>query len=314
MTQAGPILTGTTVPATHAPTTAPATLAPAAKGYPGSLVYEEIGKKPDGVNTIYLADPNGKGRTKLGEGRSPLLSPDGRQVAYLVALPTDEPFGKVAIRIANIDGSGKTEDVCTGAGNAVITLVRWSPRNRAIAISATQNGGPGSVYQCNLTTKTLEIPAATASPDVDAPYDWTPTGENTVWQTGVYTQNPTPTILYGDPDKGATAVVVTDDTYALEANGEHYYTAARISQSGHTIALAGKKIVFVSVPGQTSDIAGKTLTIDGTPERIAWSPDGGAVAVSFTNESGAYLSIFDLETGKQTTLGSNIILGDWSRQ
>ncbi len=190
-----PITTPPTLAAVTTPSTAPttqiaqttqassptqavtATLAPAGKPYPGKIVYDTTDEE------IIVINPDGSGRTKIANGTSPLFSPDGQRIAFIVrerpANNTD--FGKAYLSSVRLDGSDQ-QNYCEMGANAAITLVRWSPRNRFIALNATQNG-PGGIWLCNLVDKTMTSASLkTSQGGVSVVYDWTSDGGSALWQ------------------------------------------------------------------------------------------------------------------------------------
>ncbi len=254
---------------TPAPTITPITV-PANKTYPGKIVYDTTD------NQIFVINPDGTGRTKVADGRSPLFSPDGKRIAFLAAYPNEEPFGKVIVRSVNLDGSNP-QDHCKMDGNAQIDLIRWSPRNRFIAFNGTQNG-PGSIRLCNLADKKINNELKTTQGQPSLIFDWTPDGDYAIWQAGLdYTDQQ---LYYGDPDlNGGGAVSINAKAASrIENVGYKYYAAARISPDGKTIAIAGGSLAFTSVPGQKSPLDGQKF-VGGEVHRVAWSPDGRAVAI-----------------------------------
>src|SRR5215212_4244326 len=184
--------------------------------YPGKIVYD---MRSEQGSVVFVINPDGTGRAKIGPGLSPIFSPDGTRIAYL-AVKSTEGFGEVAIRTAAVDGSGQ-RDYCTTAGNAQFDLVRWSPDNSYIAVNIGQ-GPPGAMYLCDLSTGKLSgSPVATKQGGVSAVYDWTPDGKFALWQAG---NVPTFDLYYGDAAKGGTdAVRLTNGNNRPNLFGLRYY-------------------------------------------------------------------------------------------
>jgi Tol biopolymer transport system component len=299
-----------TAPPTVTPQ-ASATTAPAQNGYSGKIVYSTF--DADRMGEIYVINPDGSGKTKVANGFSPLFSPDGKRVAFFAPLDKNQTtpqdvIAQVGIYSTNLDGSDR-QLLCATDGNADLKLIRWSPRNRFIAMNGTQNG-PGGILTCNLSTKKVGWLFSEKSGSASLAFDWTPDGDNALWQAG--TDYADLDLYYGDPDKnGKDATRLTTGQNRPDYYGMKFYTAARFSPDGKTIAVAGSKIFFLNTPGQKSSLVGKTL--EGlNPYMLAWSPDGRALLV--TNSTDKTIKVVDIASGRVTTLATGAFLGDWSRQ
>jgi hypothetical protein len=277
---------------------------PGASG-PGKIAYSTAGEQPQ----VYIVNPDGSGRTLVAPGRSPLFAPDGARLAFLsVVHPSTpaEPFGLVAIRVTSLDGSG-AQDLCTSPGNAQIDLARWSPHGATIAWNAGQNP-PGAIYLCNVGSKQLSAPVQSPQGTVARIFEWSADEAHALWQAGA---TPADMDLYfGDSAHLAGAVKITSGQLRATAFGFAGYMDARTSPDGATIAIAGARIFFISAPGHTSPLAGKTLDAPAQPVRLAWSPDGHALAVE--DNATHTVSVVDIASGQVTKLADNAALGDWS--
>jgi hypothetical protein len=261
-----------TVPPTPVPATATPTSVQNPAGYPGKIAFDTKD------NQIFIINPDGSGRKKVADGRSPLFSPDGTRVAFIARgkPSTDLEIGTVTISSVKLDGSDR-QDYCEMSGNAQIDLVRWSPRNRFIVINGTQNG-PGGLYLCNLAEHKLSSDALKYQQgSLSRVYDWTPDGENALWQASTDYQNFK--LFYGDPDKaGDGAVEIAKNVYRSELGGYKFFPVARFSPDGNTIAIGGGGIYFVAAPGKKSPLDGDK-GIGAYVHNLAWSPDGRALAL-----------------------------------
>jgi WD40 repeat protein len=230
--------------------------------------------------------------------------------------PDSNGIISVGIYSSNLDGSNKKLR-CSAGGNAKFDLVRWSPRNRYIVWNHTQNG-PGGLNFCNLENGKSSPVFSDRSGAASKVFDWTPDGENALWQAGDNYSDLN--LYYGDPDKGgkdANQLTNSQNRYNLNyPNGDpafSYYLAARFSPDGKTIAVGGDKIFFISTPGQKSPFEGKVIGgIGKFGIGLAWSPDGKAVA--YSDGDTKTIKIVDITSGKVTTLEDTGILGDWTRQ
>lgn len=311
---AQPEPTATAIPATATPKPQPTATTKPGSGYPGKIVYDTTDRE------IFIINPDGSGKKKLANGFSPLFSPDGSRVAFLQRVQSHSEFGKVVISSVKLDGSDR-QDYCTSDGNAVIKLIRWSPRSRFIAMTATQNV-LGAIYLCNLAEKKLTPEVKTSQGAVSLVYDWTPDGENALWQASSdYLDQ---ALYYGDPDKaGAEAVRLPfSPIYRFDTSGFKFFPVARFSPDGKTIAVGGGGLFFASIPGQQSPLDGQKY-VGGEVHNLAWSPDGRALALISQGlpTDQAPLTLHIQPIGKNGATGPTVEISeklagglDWSRQ
>ena len=289
--------------------------------YPGTIVFEQLaasGGDPRDI-TVAVMNPDGSGMRTLAKGHSPLFSPDGSRIAYHVDdlgyISGGVGYPMTALRTISSNG-GPARDICLFGGGANITLVRWSPGGRFIPINGTQNG-PGSICMQDVSSSQFSAKDLTYQQGVvNLVYDWTPDGNYALWQAGYYDGH-NPNLFYGDPDaNGRDAIQLTDGRYRLQPDG--YYQCARFSPDGRTIVIAGSKVFFISAPGQQSPLDGIVLDNFNAPYRVAWSPDGQAIAVSdrsfATPSPSLTISVVDMTSGRATVIARQAGLCDWSRQ
>jgi len=299
------------------PASATATPPSASAIYPGKIVYET--GTGDRNAPVYVMNADGSGKVKVGDGRSPVFSPDGNRVAYYFQgspIP-DSPGSNAAIRSVNLDGS-VTKDEATFGVNSFLTLVRWSPSGHYIAVNHTQNG-PGAISLFDTTTGKTGDSLKYLQGDVSLIFDWTPDGSNALWQASLV-YGDMKNLYFGNPDtRGDGALQLTHGENQIVRDPFHYYACARISPDGKTIAVAGTKVFFLSVPGQVSPLDGKSL--DGLSDvySLSWSPDGRALAVATgqqfsPNGTGRTLSVVDIASSQVITTVPGAGRADWSRQ
>jgi len=325
---ATPVPTGQPAPtATSAPTIPPApTSAPAiptpspmpqpSTSYPGRIVYAT----PD--NQVYITDSDGKGQIKIGSGNSPVFSPDGTRVAYVCDAKPGAPLSPssvLAICTVNLDGSDMRSQCEGGTLAAATGLVRWSPGGGFIAKTTSQNL-LGTVQLCDMTKGKLLDNLKYKQGSIEDIFDWTPDGNNAIWQSGWY-GGVGGNLYYGDPTKfGEGAVQLTNGQNQVSRT-DNFYSSARISPDGKTIAVAGANISFISVPGQRSPLDGRTLTGLGHVLRLAWSPDGKALVLFIAPTPNTWtVTVVDVASGNARVLTSGAAgygereAIDWSRQ
>jgi Tol biopolymer transport system component len=254
-------------------------------------------------------------------GFSPLFSPDGQRIAYLTRTEGSPLESRLTVNAINLDGTAH-QKLCETSGNADAKLIRWSPRNRFIALTLTQQDGPGTLYLCNVVDGTLNKGITTSQGAVAGVYDWTPDGNNAVWQAG---KGKDFNLYYGDPDQGGNgAVALTKGQHRAtsEINNFQYYPVARISPDGKTLAIGGANLFFLALPGQSSRLDGQNYS-GAQVQSLAWSPDGRAV-VTLALEPAlekpvAVITIHDVSgqplSADPLVLDENIGTSvDWSRQ
>ncbi len=287
---------------------------PQAAAGAGKIVFET---GPRDKPAIDLMNPDGSGRRKIADGRSPIFAADGQRIAFLaVVAPASEtaPIGKVAIRSVKLDGSDP-QDLCLTDANAQLDLVAWSPDGRTVMMAGGQ-APPSIVFACDVASHNLAPAFAQGPQRVSQTWAWTPDGKRAVWQTGVKTVDLN--MFYGDPaQNGQDATQVTTGQNRLSVGPLQLYSVVRVSPDGKTLALGGSNVSFVSLPGQQSPLQGKTVDAYAgsqrnffTSERLAWSPDGKSLLVT----SGQTIKLVDVASGRITTLMQDGGPADWSRQ
>ncbi|MBN9391901.1 MAG: PD40 domain-containing protein [Chloroflexi bacterium] len=272
--------------------------------YPGKLVYSTD------TQEIYILNPDGTNKQKIADGRSPLFSPDGQRIAYLVDSGQYADHGsgsvpQVAIRSQKLDGSDK-QDYCLADGNTRLELIGWSPKGDSIVLRS--NGS--LIYLCQLATRTL-TQAKTPNGDAYLVYDWTPDQAKVLWEANSQDFN----LFFGIPDQGGGPIKLTDSQNRYAQGTPPLYASARISPDGKSVAVAGSQVFILSVPGQKSLYEGHSFIKNSRPYRLVWSPDSRAVAVG--NSTNTSITIIDLPTGKLSRIVKDteeLVSFDWSRQ
>jgi hypothetical protein len=192
-------------------------------------------------------DPTTGAVRQLALGSEPAWSPDGQRLAYVRG-------GQVYV--ANADGSGET---AVGPGR----YPSWSPDGGALAVSRTDGLGILQIYVLRLADGgATQLTFGTGSALLPA---WSPDGTAIVFDTQ--------SALYAVSPQGG----------APRAISLPVQTAGGVAWSGD-----GGRLAFVAASGQVwianadgSNSHQVTYTLVGaesTPERPAWSPDGGQIA------------------------------------
>ncbi len=300
-----------------APPAPAATIPAVSSSYPGKIVYET--GTGDTNASVYVMNADGSGKVKVGDGRSPLFSPDGKRIAFYASRssPPGPPVFAAAIETTDLDGTNARDEV-TFPTLSYDTLERWSPSGHYITINRTQNG-PGVISLFDTTTGKIGDFLKYLQGTVSLIFDWTQDGNTALWQASKDFAGPH-NLYFGDPEtRGDGAAQLTHGENQIIRDTAHFYTSARISPDGKTIAVAGTKVFFLSVPGQVSPLDGKSL--DGLSDvySLSWSPDGRALAVarrlsSRRDDTGRSLSVVDIASGQVVTSVPGAGRADWSRQ
>lgn len=272
--------------------------------YPGKIVYSTT------TFEILMLNPDGSGKQKIADGRSPIFSPDGQRIAYLTnaGQSVERSSGlvpQVAIRSQKLDGSDR-QDYCLADGNSRLELSGWSPKGDYIVLRSNAT----AIYLCQLATHTLS-PVKTTTGDAFLVYDWTPDQRQVLWEANSQDLN----LYFGSPDSADGLVKLTNSQNRYAQGTPPLYASARISPDGKTVAVAGSNVFFLSVPGQKSPYEGHDFNKNSRPYRLAWSPDSRAVAVG--NSTNTSITILDLTTGQLSRIVKDteeLVSLDWSRQ
>lgn len=310
---------------TPAPVVSPTTTAPpqstsglvstGSYGYPfpGRWVVENTNRE------VVIYAPGGGTGLVIPGGSTPVFSPDGKRVAYATIANPNGNGHITTIKAVDLDGKN-TETLCEGSfGIEPTWLVRWSPRSRFIAMYSRTTESyltDGQLVLCDLNTKKFSAPLKFKQGGLNAIFDWSPDGDFALWEAqtnGLYN------IYYGDPDKNgedATLPLNPQARLSVNANGDSsalgYYTSARFSPDGTMLAVAANNVGLFSVPGKTGSIGPKIF--EDTPARVslAWLPDGKNLAL--LDPVSKSLQVLNIETGKKTTVATQVVAFDWTRK
>jgi len=264
---------------------------------------------------VMSGDGTASGKRKLASGDGSVFNPDGTRVAFISGAydPSNNPRD-IVIKSVQVDGTDIRDECVISQGSpagagAAMTLLRWSPGGKYIAMNATQNG-PGFVELCDTTTHTILSQLKYVQGTVSLVFDWAADGGSVLFQASV--NYPDQKDLYlGNPDTlGDAAAKITSGQLLSNAYASvgGYYYAGRLSPDGKTIAIAGSRLFFLAVPGQSSVYDTKAISKEAR-YGFAWSPDSKAMAV-VTSDG---LSLLDVATGVSGSPLSGVRSVDWTR-
>jgi hypothetical protein len=192
-------------------------------------------------------DPATGAVRQLAVGSDPAWSPDGLKLAYA---------RNGQVYVANADGSG---EAAVGAGSSP----SWSPDGGALAVSRADGLGILQVYVLRLADGTAtQVTFGTGSALLPA---WSPDGQTIVFDTQ--------SSLYAVSPQGGNVQPV-----ALPV---HVDGGAAWSRDGSRFAFvaANGQVWIANADGSNAHQVTYTLVgAESTPERPAWSPDGGQIA------------------------------------
>jgi WD40-like Beta Propeller Repeat len=192
-------------------------------------------------------DPATGAVRQLALGSEPAWSPDGQKLAYT-------RDGQVYV--ANADGSGET---AVGPGR----YPSWSPDGGALAVSRTDGLGILQIYVVRLADgSATQVTFGTGSALLPA---WSPDGTAIVFdtQSALYAVSP-----QGGASRAISLPVPVDGGAAWSGDGGRF---AFVAASG--------QVWIANADGSNAHQVTYTLVgAESTPERPAWSPDGGQIA------------------------------------
>ena len=149
-------------------------------GADGEITF--VGVNADTGN-VFAMKPDGSARRLAAQirGRSPVLSPDGTKVAYLVG-----PWRASEIWVANADSSAARR--VAGGPRTTAWNPAWSPDGRKLAVQWSTESGLGSrIAVVDLPTRTMAVLDVAPPEGIDSVQDeapaWFPNGKRIVFQS-----------------------------------------------------------------------------------------------------------------------------------
>ncbi len=244
--------------------------------------YDSISSEP----TIWIMNDDGSGKVKLGKGNSPVVSPDGKQVAFIRAKNTIKNYTE---NLYLIPVTGGTPTLILK--NVGYSTVAWSPDSQMITAAA----GTSQVYGTG-STKVVVINAGSKAVTKVRQSKGVVEGANF------------------SPDSTQLAFAMTTSQASYEAPADVYVASVangvvgppkNITNNGHSAyPLWGpQKIVYVGFKNRKEDaqiynlftmnpdgsgatqltkMKSRTLLSGLTP--VAWSQDGTKIAANYVGQ------------------------------
>lgn len=210
----------------------------------GLLAFGQTAATPPAVDVF---DPATGMVRQLAAGGEPAWSPDGSKLAYV-------RDGEVYV--ANADGGGET---AVGAGH----YPSWSPDGSALAVSRGDGFGILQVFVLHVSDgSATQLTFGTANALLPA---WSPAGTSIVFDTQ--------SSLDAVPPQGGSTTAIP---LPVQVAGGVAWSA-----DGARFAFVGAngQVWLANADGSSAHQLTYTLTgAESTPERPAWSPDGGQIA------------------------------------
>ncbi len=257
----------------------------------GTIAFARFVKAAKGYNSeIFTVRTDGTGLRKLTDDpwweEAPSWSPDGRRIAYSVW--TEDDPSTSGVWVMNADGSGKRQ--LTKHGGRPV----WSPDGTSIAFGTADKNGGARIYRMSADgsgVKPLGGEVLRLEPTENGGgFEWAADGRILFYKT---------TDEYGD------VFAVDQDGSGLTqlTEGAALGTFA-MSPDGTKLVLhdQAKRLYVAPVQG---DAAGQVTLMDETYgyvfdpwARVAWSPDGAALAFSTDSMSlttGSFLLVVNAD-------------------
>ena len=242
---------------------------------------------------IWMLDPVSGGQLQLTSGpgydHSPVLSPDGSQVAF-VRDDQSDLSGQADIYIVNTDGSGLTL-VVTGAPRA--DGPSWSPDGTQL-VYGTHGDTSGQLQIVDIGTGTITPLTPDTAGTYDFAPDWSPDGASIAFARDVDGQRDIWVVDLGGPG-------TDDDTYRQLTNDVGLDRSPSWSPDGTTLVYAhnvaadgvGYDFDLYTVPADGSGAA--ALLYDSTADDWfpAYSPDGADVVFAGNSDGNESLYVLD---------------------
>ncbi|WP_354701084.1 Tol-Pal system protein TolB [Paraconexibacter sp. AEG42_29] len=257
-----------------------------------TLVYDK--NVPTAKPSVYVAKDDASSPRRLGAGRSPDLSPDGRTVAWEGA-----NFSKPTLVVASTTGAATPRTLLTDYRSQGLA-VAWSPDSTAIAAMVGPEIKARTLVIANVATGAR----TTVGKGFFGSASFSPAGDQLVYAKGAKDDFRYDLYRY-DLATGKTTKLTTDRRAQSPLWGPKGIVFTRLVDASvrkygpkgelYTISPAGKSLKRLTSQPVASLLFGLSAT--------QFSADGTRLLGQFTGQDTSYAQVVDPATGKVRTLG-----------
>ncbi len=263
------------------------------------LVYERGFRTPHPA--IWIAHDDGTSATRLAYGISPLISPNGRLVAYLSTPPT----GKARLMLIPATGGGPRGLLSA----SLLFTVSWSPDSKRIAVAEQTPATRPSQRTQQIVTIDVTTGGIHAISRASLPYSmsFAPSGSQLAY-TSSASADPIRDNIYRAPATGGRAVRLTHDGHSMSPLwGPNWIAFVRETPGTRTDPIPKMNLYLVRPNGTglhrlTREPIAKEM-FGFTP--IAWSDNGRRLIAQFAGPGISYVVTIDPRTGAVHRVGQD---------
>jgi Tol biopolymer transport system component len=214
---------------------------------------------------------------RLGSGRGPEWSPDGRHLAYTRGRhgPGGAPSGLV---IRSLE-TGEVRELRLSDGLRPWAAPRWAPDGRSLVLLAGDAIAPTGVYRVDLQTGRSEALISERLVSPGQGIDLSPDGRFLYYRTWVEGEDPSfVRVFRKDLESG-----VTEEIYKVPVG---WVWSIAVSPDGSNLAVAlrtDSEPRLVILPAAGGEARGLSTLSEHRIGSIAWTPDGQAILYPWPN-------------------------------
>lgn len=196
----------------------------------------------------------------------PAWSPDGMRIAFIASPAREYQPGRTKLFIMNADGSDVSEGIAADSGGVALYPPVWSPDGRRLALIV--NEGDYVPFSRVLSTVRADGSGLVRIREITPLPSWSPDGSRLAFAN---TEEMETTIYSVRPDGTDLRQVWSSGTQERPSP----ISSVSWSPDGSEILFVSDEVYVVGSDG--SGLRG--LAFDGQDTRVAWAPDGSAIAL-----------------------------------